>query len=649
MKRLNRARSRAGLWACIALAASSGYGCSDDDATSTKSGAQAESSTTAGTGADDAKKSRRTSGATSDDSSQQSDEESSSARAESSESMKAEDSASDGAKAERGSSAAEDKASSSADCGAGEFDSTFAAIQQVIFEGYKCTDSKCHGEAALGGLDLRGDAAYDNLVEAKSKSSSFFRIMPGLPHESFLYNKLLAATEPDSVKVEGSPMPVGGALTKDHLAAMRRWIEAGAPRKGSVGDSITGKSDAVAALLGSCLPEATPIDIKPLAAPDPAEGTQLVMPSFELAAGKEVDVCFAQYVDLSAVVPEEYQDAERGVFFVNGQRVRQDPHSHHFLLLNSGQPKELANDPSYGAWTCRGGEEAGASCDPLDLEACGAGNCASEVQNKGACIGFGPPAPEGYERDTVATAQTAQYYRAPREGLYETFPLRGLLYWNSHAFNLTSQETELNVWVNVFYAKDPQHEVRTVAVTDKIAIAAGQPPFTIKNYCSTWTAPLHAQMYQLSSHTHKRGSNFTVDGPDGKRIYTSAIYSDPVEMLFEPAMVFDSEDPAQRTLTYCADFNNGLTADGLPDTDLVTKLSTMPDRTTCEPVACVSGKIGAPCDGADDDAACDSSKGAGDGSCDACAITRGQTTENEMFVLSPSIVIPEQAEPTPSD
>jgi hypothetical protein len=255
----------------------------------------------------------------------------------------------------------------------------------------------------------------------------------------------------------------------------------------------------------------------------------------------------------------------------------------------------------------------------------------------------------GYERKTVATAQTAQYYRAPRDGLYETFPLRGLLYWNSHAFNLTNTKTELNVWVNLFYAKDPKHEVRTVAVTDKIGIAAGQAPFTIKNYCSTWTAPQHAQMYQLSSHTHKRGSNFTVDDPEGKRIYTSAIYSDPVELLFDPPMVFDSEDPAKRTLKYCADFNNGLTKDGTPDTDLVTKLSTMPDRTTCKPVACASGKIGAACNGPDDDAACDSKPGAGDGSCDACTITGGQTTENEMFVLSPSIVVPEPAEPKPSN
>jgi hypothetical protein len=145
-------------------------------------------------------------------------------------------------------------------------------------------------------------------------------------------------------------------------------------------------------------------------------------------------------------------------------------------------------------------------------------------------------------------------------------------------------------------------------------------------------------MYTLSSHTHKRGRNFTVDLADGTRIYQSFHYSDPVEKIFDPPMRFDSEDPEDRTLVYCADFNNGVREDGSPDIDLVTRLSTMPERTTCTPVACVAGKVGAPCQGASDGATCDSSPGAGDGWCDACPITGGQTTENEMFVLSPSIV-----------
>ena len=59
-----------------------------------------------------------------------------------------------------------------------------------------------------------------------------------------------------------------------------------------------------------------------------------------------------------------------------------------------------------------------------------------------------------------------------------------------------------------------------------------------------------------------------------------------------------------------------------------------------KPVACAAGRIGAACAGKDDDATCDTTPGAGDGDCDACPITAGITTENEMFVLTPAYVLP---------
>jgi hypothetical protein len=526
-------------------------------------------------------------------------------------------------------------------CGAGKFDSTFAAIQKVIFEGRKCTNDKCHGAARSGGLDLRADGAYENLLEVESKSSPLYRVMPGEPDESFLYNKLRAATEPGSVQVEGSPMPSGApALSPEHLEVVRRWIEAGAPREGSVGDSVTGSSDGIAKLLGSCLPEATPLKFAPLAAPAPDEGIQFMGAPLPLRAGQEIDVCWAQYYDVSDVVPAKFQDKDHENFFINGRRTRQDAQSHHLVVAHSGLGAEYVDDPSFGEWTCRGEDRQGETCDPLEPGACGSSVCASEVQGKPVCNGFGPPESKRLFMGAkgFSTAQTAQYYQAPRDGVYETIPLRGIVYWNSHAFNLTNEDTQLHAWINLFYAADPKYEIQTLPITNNIYIAAGQAPFTEKHYCATWVAPLNSEMYTLGSHTHKRGRNFTVELADGTQIYQNFYYSDPIEKIFDPPMRFDSEDPQTRTLTYCADFNNGVLEDGSPDVDLVTRLSTMPDRTTCAPVGCVAGKTGAACPNSTD-AECDSSPGAGDGWCDACPITAGQTTENEMFVLSPSIVM----------
>ena len=517
-----------------------------------------------------------------------------------------------------------------------EFDSTFAAIQKVVFENKGCTQDVCHGSARSGGLDLRAGSAYANLLEVGSTSSPNPRIQPGEPSESFLFQKLEAATRPGSVTIAGSPMPSGlPPLSEDELEAIRLWIEAGAPETGSVGDAESGTSDGIGKLLDACLPPAGPITIEPLDPPAPDEGLQFVMPPFVLPASTEVEVCFASYYDFSGVVPAGDQDAARGVFFTNGSRSRQDPQSHHFVMTHSGLDASWVRDPSFGAWTCRGGTRDGETCEPTDIAACGDGLCASEVKHSIACIGFGPP--EGavdVASGGIAGAQTAQQYVPPRDGVYREIPIRGIVYWNSHAFNLTVQDHDMNGRVNLFYAPDRRYEWVQSTDSSYVYVAHGQPPYTVQSYCKEHVVPQGARVLSVSSHTHKRGKRFWVEAPDGSQIYESLTYSDPVDQEYDPPLAFDSPDPAQRTLRYCATYNNGVDGDGAPDPSTVTRASQMPDRARCTPVACTAGKVGAACSGAADDASCDSSPGAGDGDCDACPITAGVTTENEMFILT---------------
>ncbi|HET6335842.1 MAG TPA: hypothetical protein VFG30_21600 [Polyangiales bacterium] len=53
--------------------------------------------------------------------------------------------------------------------------------------------------------------------------------------QSFLWQKLMAATKPGSVAIGGSPMPSGGApLSEIELGAVQAWIAAGAPATGPV-------------------------------------------------------------------------------------------------------------------------------------------------------------------------------------------------------------------------------------------------------------------------------------------------------------------------------------------------------------------------------------------------------------------------------
>src|SRR6185369_14730773 len=156
-------------------------------------------------------------------------------------------------------------------------------------------------------------------------------------------------------------------------------------------------------------------------------------------------------------------------------------------------------------------------------------------------------------------------------------------------------------------------------------------------------------LFSLSSHTHKHGKHFTIDAADGTRIYDSKVYNDPVDQRFNPPLSFDSTDAKQRTLKYCSLYNNGLNEDGSPDTVLVTRASRVPESAkktlgACRPQACTAGKIGSACSGENDDATCDSSPGAGDGECDACRITGGESTENEMFILIGEYFMADQAD-----
>src|SRR5262249_13829596 len=80
-------------------------------------------------------------------------------------------------------------------CGSGNFDSTFALIQQAIFETHGCNSSVCHGAAASGGLDLRKEVAYQNLVDVPAQSvPGMTRVIAGQRKGSLLWQNLAAKT-----------------------------------------------------------------------------------------------------------------------------------------------------------------------------------------------------------------------------------------------------------------------------------------------------------------------------------------------------------------------------------------------------------------------------------------------------------------------
>ena len=137
------------------------------------------------------------------------------------------------------------------ECNAVTYQSTFAAIQALVFEPYGCTNAVCHGRVdGEGGLSLLPEVAYENLLGVPSEGSTYNRVEPGSPRTSSLYLKLLKATDP-TVDVPGVGMPNGLPPVPDQLIeAVREWIFGAAPEMSTV--------PGTQALLGAASPDPFP-------------------------------------------------------------------------------------------------------------------------------------------------------------------------------------------------------------------------------------------------------------------------------------------------------------------------------------------------------------------------------------------------------
>jgi cysteine-rich repeat protein len=553
-----------------------------------------------------------------------------------------------------------------------EYPSTFAAIQNLIFDSpsYGCSADVCHGSGYLsnGELDLREGNSYDMLVGPNTTTNADMeRVYPGDKDLSSLYLKL-AEKVFGSMVVDGpgAPMPSGATppLTEEHLEAIRLWIHSGASETGIVAGT--------AELLGSCLPESTPADIDQPEVPDPSFGTQFAMPGYNLESQSEVEGCVASYYDVSQTVPASMMvdcpgmfpgTNETGLnagkcFSHRGNDLFQDAQSHH-SIVHIYQGDYDWNDPGWGPWTCYGGDTPGAACDPTITGDCGVdgeginGVCGGRFHLGVACLDtidsdFGAPDFQTSNAPTFSGSQEPTAHFNFPNGVFNIMPLKGVIVWNSHAFNLTNQDTAMETWINMTYT-DTRTWPAVGLFDNRWIFEQNVPPFGTQELCATHTFAEGTRLFQLSSHTHARGVRWRYYGPpqtpcsqpagtinglclpgDEEDIfYTSYDYSDPVTINPDPPMHFTGTT-ANRTIKFCSLYDNGSPA----NPDLIKRQSTSPVPTGNLPiggpcsnseVVCLGGtNKGALCNG--NDASCPGSV------CDACPLRGGVTTEDEMYI-----------------
>lgn len=534
-------------------------------------------------------------------------------------------------------------------------DSTWQGIQKVVFDGYGCTNGACHGgnDDPAGGLDLSPAVAYQNLVRVSTKanlSQPKELVFPGEQNLSFLFEKLAAATRGTALEEgAGDPMPLGtSALTEDHLEAVRLWIRAGAPETGIV--------EGTSGLLDCGLSnEFTANKVTPPPPPELGTGVQFVSGPWTVEGGTEDEVCFATYYDfdqMTEMVPPEFRFPCPGrlegqeCFAYNRSQLTQDAQSHH-SIISAYFGDTPTSDPSWGEWKCNKGDFAGMACDPAQVTvsaASGGGDCgelaacASTVTSSFACAGWGP-SDQRSNRVGMGGAQTPVSGSQLPQGVYSVLPVKGVIIWNSHAFNLTEEDTTVEQYNNFWFASAAERVHFRRSIFDaKDIFVANVPPFEQRTYCSSFTLPENANLMSLGSHAHKRGWLWQTWLPpntpectvrsgceprtDAEPDYVSRIYNDPVVTRYDPPLEFRDPDPTTRTLQFCVTYDNGK-----EDRSLVKRNSTSVGSTCIGDAFCYGGpNEGMPC--GSDDSVC----GEG-GVCDACTVRGGGTTEDEMFIL----------------
>ena len=129
-----------------------------------------------------------------------------------------------------------------------------------------------------------------------------------------------------------------------------------------------------------------------------------------------------------------------------------------------------------------------------------------------ACIGFGP-GDGGFvftSGGVLGTQETVASFKYT-DGVYRDLPLKGIIMWNTHAFNLTDKAGKLEAWLNFNFALPEEQRTPEQGIFDASRIFdMNVPAFSTQELCNVHVLPPRAHLYQLTSHNHKHGKRFRI-------------------------------------------------------------------------------------------------------------------------------------------
>ncbi len=391
---------------------------------------------------------------------------------------------------------------------------SYDLIQNRIFE-KSCATSGCHASEADAsfkqhGLVLAAGKAYENLIDKdpynqNAKDDKYKRIIPFNSLSSLLFHKLnWNAASHHSGKDYGNPMPLGGtALSVGQIEFVRRWIEAGAPRTGSVADT-------------SLLNDKTPSYIETFVGLEPpkvGEGVQMVLNRFDVAPNFEREL----FQRKAAGNTED--------LYVNRVQIKMRQGSHHFILYSFRDMKSAYMPPYDQIRDIRNPDGTNNLLTVLSMS------------NHIFWAGAGSPS---YD------------YTLPA-GAALLLPANYSFDMNSHYVNKSSNTIVGEVNANIYTI--PKSQVKNVVYALDLGNTNLDIPANKETTLSkTFSFTKKTNILMLTSHFHKLGKKFVIKikggTRDGQVVYESTDWEHPVIKNFDTPLVLQNGEGLTSEITY---------------------------------------------------------------------------------------------------
>ncbi|MCY1056193.1 hypothetical protein [Nannocystis sp. SCPEA4] len=393
-----------------------------------------------------------------------------------------------------------------------------------------CANDACHsGEKGIADLtfaDLQG--SYDSLIEGvpangAAAGAGLVRVKPGDAAASFLYMKLTEHGPALTEKSYGAAMPLSGIEPpgEKSLAAIKAWIDAGAPMDGDDFEADLAEHHHEANYV-EC--EATAADeMQKCFKPTPTDGEYLRIytPPLEIPAGREIMLC--SEIDLAIDEP----------LLIDRAAGQQMNGGHHIAVFTTLAPT---------------GEYAPLDCDDVDMSKL------RFVMGAGGAGGLDTTLPDGVG--------------------VRVLPGQRLLV-QSHYINTTDKPTTVMDAVDL--ALTTEEESPTLADSFAVIDSDFEIPAKTRGFERVKECRLEQDydIHMLLGHTHERGVMFRFDllrgDAEPELLYYATdgklLRSNPEIKLYHEPLQFKAGDRLRMT---CRWDNDDATAVGWPEEMCVT-------------------------------------------------------------------------------